>query len=178
MKVLLRTQFGDPILRKKTKEVQSQFLKTQGFKNMVLQMFYTMEQTDGVGLAAPQIGKSLRLAVIQVNPTKFRKNLERLPKTVIINPRILWHSKEEAEDWEGCLSFPDARGKVFRYKEIKVRYTNENGQEIVRDLIGFSARVFQHEIDHLNGILYIDRMRSMKSFMSLKEFKKRVLKSS
>ncbi len=178
MKVFLRTKFGDPILRKKAKEVKSQLFKTLGFKKMVSQMFYTMKQTNGVGLAAPQIGKSLQFAVIRVNPTKFRKNLERLPKTIIINPCILWHSKEEVEDWEGCLSFPDARGKVSRYRKIKVTYTNENGQKVVRGLNGFSARVFQHEIDHLNGKLYIDRMRSMKSFMSLKEFKKRVLKSS
>lgn len=139
-------------------------------------MFYTMKHASGVGLAAPQIGLSIQLAVIQVKPTKFRPNLESLPKTVIINPRVVSYSKDQSADWEGCLSFPGVRGKAVRSNKIKVQYMDEHGKKVRRELSGFSARVFQHEIDHLNGIVYIDRIKDMKTLVALEEFKKRVLK--
>ena len=176
MKIFPRTHFGNPILRQKAKKVSLSFLKTREFKRLISQMFYTMKRANGVGLAAPQIGISLQLAVIQVKPTKLRPNLPTLPKTVIVNPEIISHSKEMVSDWEGCLSFPGVRGEVSRYKKIKVRYTNEQGETITHEHEGFIARVFQHEIDHLNGTVYVDRMEDMKTLMVLKEFKKRILK--
>ena len=141
-------------------------------------MFYTMKRAHGVGLAAPQVGKSLQLAVIQVSPTKFRPNIQTLPKTVIINPRITWHSVSRVDDWEGCLSCMNIRGCVPRYSEIRVVYTDKEGKQVSKKLSGFLARVFQHEIDHLNGIVYVDRMRDTKTLMMLSEFEKRVLKLS
>lgn len=176
MKTLLRTQFGNPILRQKAKKVSVAFLKSTKFEKLIAQMFRTMKQSNGVGLAAPQIGISMQLAVIQVQPTKLRPNLESLPKTVIINPKILSHSTQQTTDWEGCLSFEDVRGKATRYNKIKVEYTDEKGKKVTRDLSGFLARVFQHEIDHLNGLVYVDRMKDMKTLMVLDEFKKRILK--
>jgi peptide deformylase len=176
MKILPRTQFGNPILRQKAKKVSSAFLKTAGFKKLVPQMFYTMKRANGVGLAAPQIGLSLQLAVIQVQPTRLRPNLEDLGKIVIINPRIVGRAKEQVDDWEGCLSFPGVRGKTPRHKSITVEYLDEKGKKVVRKLAGFLARVFQHEIDHLNGTVYVDRMKDMKTLMILPEFKERILK--
>lgn len=166
-KVLPRTQFGNPILRTKAKAVSAAFLKTQTFKTLISQMFYTMRQAHGVGLAAPQIGKPLRLAVIKVSPDLRR---------VIVNPRITWHSKAKSLDWEGCLSFSDGRGQVPRWTAIEVRYMDENGKRVVEKHRDFAARVFQHEIDHLNGIVYVDRMPNMKTLMTRKEFLKRVAK--
>ena len=99
-----------------------------------------------------------------------------LAPTVIINPVIVSHSKEQVVDWEGCLSFPNARGLVPRYKEIAVAYFDRHGKKQTAHVQGFQARVFQHEIDHLNGTVYVDRMKDMKSLMTLGEFKKRVLK--
>jgi len=177
MKVLPRTQFGNPVLRQKAKKIAVSFLKTPGFKKLIQQMFFTMKRVGGVGLAAPQIGLSMSLAVIQVSPTKLRPNLEKLSRTVIANPRIIAHSKAQEFDWEGCLSFNGVRGKVPRHKVITVEFIDENSRKVRRVYKGFSARVFQHEIDHLNGKVYVDRMSDMTTLMTLPEFKKRVLKA-
>ncbi len=171
MRILPRTKFGNPILRKKTqsvsKKVSDKFIQS---------MFYTMKRANGVGLAAPQVNKPWRLAVIEIKKTKTRPEIEPLGKTVIINPRIINHSKEVVNDWEGCLSLPGIRGLVPRYKLITVTFTDTIGEKNILKLTGFQARVFQHEIDHLDGVLYIDRMRDLKTLMTLEEFKKRVLK--
>lgn len=167
MNVLPRTQFGNPILRAKSKAVSSAFLKTAAFRSLVKKMFFTMHRVHGVGLAAPQIGKPMRMAVIGVKGLRFRR--------VIINPRITWHSKSTAMDWEGCLSFPDGRGLVPRWTKIEVEYIDEKGEKIKEKHAGFIARVFQHEIDHLNGIVYVDRMKDMRTLMTHKEFMDRII---
>jgi len=175
MKVLPRTKFGNPILRAKAKTVPLSELKTKRFKNLVEQMFYTMKRADGMGLAAPQIGKSMRLFVVQISPTKFRPNLKPLPKTVAVNPKIVKKSKETEDDWEGCLSCPSIRGKVPRSKRVTAIYYDEFGKKKTVNLEGLQARLFQHEIDHLNGNVYVDRMKDMKSLMTLSEFEERIL---
>ena len=171
MRILPRTKFGNPILREKahpvSKKVSVQFIKS---------MFYTMKRANGVGLAAPQVNKSWRLAVVEIKKTKTRPEVEPLGKTVIINPQIFNPSKEMVNDWEGCLSLPGIRGSVPRHKKITVKFTDNAGGKHILRLTGFQARVFQHEIDHLNGVLYIDRMRDLKTLMTSDEFKKRVLK--
>jgi len=176
MKILPRTEFGNPILRKKAKKVPLDFLKTKKFKELIKQMIYTMRRTHGVGLAAPQIGESLSIAVLETRPTNTRPDLERKGPIVIVNPKIVKYSKEKIEGWEGCLSFNGVRGSVPRSKDITVEYYNENGKKISEKATGLWARIFQHEIDHLNGIVYVDNMKDMKSLTTLQEFKKRVLK--
>lgn len=168
IKILPRTEFGNPILRAKAKTVPAAFLKTAAFKNLIKQMFHTMYRVQGVGLAAPQINKGIRLAVIGIKPIRFNR--------VLVNPKITWHSKSKNMDWEGCLSFTDGRGEVPRWSAIKVEYTNEKGERIKEKHTGFIARVFQHEIDHLNGLVYVDRMVNMKTLMTHKEFIKRVVR--
>jgi peptide deformylase len=168
MKTLSRTQFGNPILRAKAKAVPAAFLKTATFKNLTKQMFHTMRNAQGVGLAAPQVGRPIRLAVIELRPLKFRR--------VLVNPKITWHSKNKTLDWEGCLSFPDGRGQVPRWAAIRVEYTNEKREKIREKCAGFIARVFQHEIDHLNGAVYVDRMTDMRTLMTHAEFVKRIVK--
>lgn len=167
-KILPRTQFGNPILRTKSRPVPAAYLKTAAFKNLVKQMFYTMREAKGVGLAAPQINKSLRLAVIGVPAFRFRR--------VLVNPKITWHSKSRILDWEGCLSFVDGRGQVPRWSAIKVEYMDENGKKIKERYDGYAARIFQHEIDHLNGFVYVDRMTDMRTLMTYGEFMKRIAK--
>ena len=168
MKILPRTQFGNPILRAKSKAVPAAVIKTAAFKTLVKQMFHTMRNVKGVGLAAPQIGKGIRLAVIGVPAARFRR--------VLVNPKITWHSGAKNLDWEGCLSFVDGRGQVPRWSAIKVEYTNEKGERVKERHVGFLARVFQHEIDHLNGFAYVDRMTDMRTLMTHREFIKRIVK--
>ena len=170
-KILPRTQFGNPILRAKAKTVPAAFLKTTVFKSLVKDMFRTMRHDHGVGLAAPQIGLPIRLAVIQAPGTKEKKGLRR----VIINPKIIAHSKNIQLDWEGCLSFPDGRGQVPRWASIKIKYMDEKGKQIVETHRGYVARIFQHETDHLYGTVYVDRMTDMKTLMTHKEFIKRIV---
>jgi len=176
MKVLPRTQFGNPILRAKAKKVPLTSLKTAAFKGLVKQMLYTMRRVGGVGLAAPQIGKSIRLAVMEIRPTKTRPGLERSEAVVAINPRILWKSKAATSDWEGCLSLGGVRGKVPRAKKITVEYYDECGERVTAVAQGLWAAIFQHEIDHLEGVAFTDRMSDRTSLVALSEFKKRVLK--
>jgi peptide deformylase len=176
MKTLRLTRFGNPILRNKTKKIRPAEVEKTFSKALVKQMFFTMRRINGVGLAAPQIGKSIQLAVIEIDKTKTRPSVKPLKPTVIINPKILSHSKEVNYDWEGCLSFDGARGLVPRYNKVEVSYFDENFKKIVAQFTGFQARVFQHEIDHLNGLVYPERMTNMKDLITLEEFKKRILK--
>ena len=135
-----------------------------------------MRRVGGVGLAAPQINRSIQLAVIEIKKSDIRPDVIPLKTTVIINPEITSYSKEENNDWEGCLSFPGVRGLVPRAKAITVKYLDEFGKAYILKLKGFQARVFQHEIDHLNGIVYVNRMEDMRTLMTFDEFKQRILK--
>lgn len=175
MHVLPRTYFGNPILRKEAKNLSHQRIQSKEIRELVRAMFYTMHRVKGIGLAAPQINQSIKLAVLGLRPTKFHPDLDRVDPTVIINPKILRYGKTYDEDWEGCLSFPDARGLVRRPTSIVVEYFNEYGKKITTVVDGYAARVFQHEIDHLLGTVYVDRMDDMTTLMTLAEFEKRVL---
>lgn len=176
MKKYILTQFGNPVLRKEAKRLLLDTVHTSAFRQLVKDMFFTMHKEQGIGLAAPQIGKSLRLAVLGVRPTKFRPTLHPVAPAVMVNPKILHASREVEDDWEGCLSFPDGRGVVPRSTSIAVEYWDENGEHVQKTVTGFAARVFQHEIDHLHGILYVDRMRNMRTLCTLAEYEKRVLR--
>lgn len=175
MRVLPRTQFGNPALRKKAKRVPLKEIKSKKFQELVKQMFYTMRRADGVGLAAPQIDKSIQLVVVCIAPTKYRPNLKPPLKTAVINPKIVKHSKETVDDWEGCLSCMAIRGRVPRYTNVTVEYYDGLGEKQRATFKDFHARVFQHEIDHLSGVLYIDRVKDTTSIMTLQEFEKRIL---
>lgn len=175
MKIFKLTEWGDPILRREAKKIPLKNLNTASFKKLTEQMFLTLRKVKGVGLAAPQINKSIQFAVIEIKKSDKRSGGKGLGSTIVVNPKIIFYSKEKVDDWEGCLSFPNARGLVPRAKAIKVRYYDKTGKLQIRQLQGFQARVFQHEIDHLNGVVYIDRMKDMKTLMTLGEFEKRVL---
>jgi peptide deformylase len=180
MNILPRTQFGDPILRKKAKKVSFSLFRTRKGKQLVKRMMYTMHRAPGVGLAAPQIGLPIALAVMEIwgTPSLKKKNLlKKEGPIVLINPKIIRYSKEKVYDWEGCLSCSSICGLVPRSKEITVKYYNEQGKKVIEKVVGHWARIFQHEIDHLNGILYIDRMDDMKTLMTTKELKKKLEKS-
>lgn len=176
MKLLKRTEFGNPILRAKAKKVSLRTLQSASFKNLVKDMIFTMREVGGVGIAAPQVGKSLQLAVMEMRPTKTRPKLKKKGPIVVINPRIVKRSKSRNTDWEGCLSFEGVRGRVPRPTAVVVEYTNEMGKKVRESASGLWAKIYQHEIDHLNGVTYTDHIEDMTSLITLDEFRKRVLK--
>jgi peptide deformylase len=177
MKRLPRTYFGNPVLREKAKPVALSKINKPAFQKLIKRMFFTMKKIGGVGLAAPQIGLPIQLAVIQMKKTPMRPNLSARPPIVVINPKILDYSKKQLSGWEGCLSLPTVRGLVSRSEKVKVAYYDGRGKKQVKNIDNFfEARIFQHEIDHLNGTLYVDRMVDMKTLATLGEYKKRYMK--
>ncbi|HET9857765.1 MAG TPA: peptide deformylase [Chthoniobacterales bacterium] len=159
-------QYGDPILRAKGKRVEK---IDQRIRELAQNMIETMHDANGVGLAAPQIGKSLQLTVLDVSQVEDRPSTMKVngkdldPQSampvVLINPQIDLGGESEMGT-EGCLSFPEITGEIERAKSITVRAQNLDDEPIELETTGFLARAIQHEVDHLNGILFIDRMSS------------------
>jgi peptide deformylase len=158
--------FGDPVLRKKAVEIDANY---PDLEKLISNMRETMYNASGVGLAAPQIGKSIRLFLIDASPfaedeelsEKDRKALEKFNK-VFINAKII---EETGDEWafnEGCLSIPDVREDVFRQEKITIEYQDENFNTHTETLDGLAARVFQHEYDHIDGVLFTDKLSSLK----------------
>ncbi|MCS7004296.1 MAG: peptide deformylase [Cytophagales bacterium] len=150
--------YGDPILKKRAKPVE----KDDSFdlKQLVSDMFDTMYQANGVGLAAPQIGLSIRVFVVDAEQME-EKSIKGFKKT-FINPTILDESGDEWTYEEGCLSIPQVRAEVNRKSTVKIRYYDENWKEFTETYDGIAARIIQHEYDHLEGILFIDRISMFK----------------
>ena len=158
--------YGDPVLRKVGKEIDKDYPQLE---KLIADMKETMYNAQGVGLAAPQIGKDIRLFLIDASPfaddedlsEEDRKVLETFNR-VFINAKII---KEEGEEWafsEGCLSIPDVREDVFRQETITIEYQDENFKKHTEVLGGLAARVFQHEYDHIDGVLFTDKLSSLK----------------
>lgn len=141
------TLYPDPILKKKTERIAIADIKKASTKRLISNMLETMEANNGVGLAAPQVGKSLRLCVIRFDDETY----------VLINPTIQYKSWLKEAGEEGCLSFPGKFIQVNRHKKVRVKAHDQNGDAITIKAEGFLARVLQHEIDHLDGKLYIEK---------------------
>ncbi len=178
--VLTICQIGEPILRQAAKTLTTKEIHGSRIQQLIETMKETMYQAPGVGLAAPQIGESLQLAVIEdraeyLKTLSQQQLLERerqpTPFQVIINPQIIIESHKQVEFFEGCLSVQGFIGLVPRYHSIKVACLNEKAEPVVIMARGWHARILQHEIDHLHGKLYLDHMRP-RSFMSLENYLK------
>lgn len=160
--------YGDPILKKKALEINESYA---GLKTLITDMFETMYHAAGVGLAAPQIGKSIRLFIVDASSfaedeeaTEEEKKLINYKK-VFINPVI---TKEEGEQWgfnEGCLSIPGIREEVFRKEKITIEYLDENFKPVKETVDGIAARIIQHEYDHIEGILFVDKISLLRKQM-------------
>ena len=148
-------KYPDPVLRKKCQEVKE---LTEEIKKLGLDMLETMIVNQGVGLAAPQIGELKRIIVVHPILKRTPEEIAARTPQVFINPKIIKKSRETIIEEEGCLSFPGLFLKVKRAKEVEIEALNENGEKIHFKVEGLAARVFQHEIDHLDGILFIDRL--------------------
>jgi len=132
----------------------------------------TLASTQGVGIAAPQIGESTRIIIVASRPTARYPQAPQMAPTVMINPSFQACSENKQKDWEGCLSIPGIRALVPRYTEIRVQYTDEQGELIDLKLDGFIARVFQHEVDHLEGRVYLDRVEDNRDIVAESEYLK------
>lgn len=148
--------FGDPVLKKKAEEIEV----GKDIKKLVEDMFETMYEANGVGLAAPQIGLSQRLFIVDAEPMD-PENLQGYKK-VFVNPVILEEYAEDGSYEEGCLSIPGIRAHVVRPEAIKIKYYDENWKEHIEELDGMKARVFQHEYDHIEGVLFVDYISALR----------------
>jgi peptide deformylase len=170
MSILKVTRLGHPVLRKVTETVSQSELESPALQKFIDDMIETMKEYDGVGLAADQVHESKQIAVLEVADNPRYPEKPQVPLTVLVNPTIMPLSEDMEEDWEGCLSIPDMRGMVPRYKSVRVQALDREGKEIDFLANDFHARVIQHEFDHLNGKVYLDRMRDFSTLTFLQEF--------
>jgi len=178
MKELPRTQFGDPILRKKVKRLAKQEIASGKVQRLIADMKHTLtHQKLGVGLAAPQVNESVAIVVIAVHPTAHRPNVKSFD-LVLINPVIMELSDTKKNLWEGCLSAgslgkADLFAKVPRSTRVTVKYLDETGQEHESWFTGLPAQIVQHEVDHLHGMLFVDRVADTKTYMTYNQYMQR-----
>ena len=163
-KVLKVREVGDPILSIKCEKVDIKNINKDILQE-IEDMKETLNFTEGFGIAAPQVGINRRIIIIQVNKEKCTyKDCEEIPTTVMINPTWKKLSEKTESEFEGCLSVPSIRGKVKRYTNIEVTYYNEKGQKIIKEAKGFTAKDIQHECDHLDGIVFLERVKEHNGF--------------
>lgn len=168
--VLKVARMGHPVLRARASEVTPEALASGQIEALVASMIETMVEYDGVGLAAPQVHVGLRVAIVEVPPGLRGADEPGLPRTVLVNPVVTPLTDVEMETWEGCLSIPEMIGLVPRPRRVRVEYTRLDGGRDAFEVEGFPAAAVQHEVDHLDGVLYLDRIRDLKTFQFTREF--------
>ena len=169
------SRMGHPVLRDKARPLSAADVRTPELQRMIDDMFETMAEYQGIGLAAPQVFEGVRLFVAGSHPDLPIGDMpdnSRMPMFAIVNPEITHVGKAVEIDWEGCLSIPDLRGHVPRSKDILVRGLDREGNPVEFRASGFPARVIQHETDHLDGVLFLDRMRSFETLSFLEEYQR------
>lgn len=164
MSILKVARLGNPVLRQPTPPVEPSALRTPAMQKLIDDMIETMVEYQGAGLAGPQVHEAIRLFVAGVD-----EGDDPMPRMVVVNPELRLLGDTTVEDWEGCLSIPDLRGRVPRAVEVELRALDRHGDPIRMTAHGFAARVIQHETDHLDGVLFLDRMRSFDSLTHLEE---------
>ena len=174
MSILKVARMGHPVLRTRARALQPAEIRSPRVQKLIDDMFETMREYQGVGLAAPQVHESLRLFVAGFPPSEDvparEDEPEQVPLMALVNPEITPIGSAVVDGWEGCLSIPDIRGRVPRAQDVSVRAYDRQGKRIELRARGFTARVIQHETDHLDGVLFLDRMRSFETLTFLEEF--------
>jgi peptide deformylase len=172
MSILKVARMGHPVLRTPARALDPAEVRSPRIQQLIEDMFETMAEYQGVGLAAPQVHESVRLFVagFAARPGEEDDEEERVPLMALVNPQISPLGGEMVEDWEGCLSIPDIRGKVPRARQVVVRALDRRGKPVEIKASGFTARVIQHETDHLDGVLFFDRMKGFQTLTFLEEF--------
>lgn len=168
MAILKVANLGNPILRIPAEPVQN--IQAPEIQRLIDDMIETMREYHGVGLAAPQVHRSLQIVTIEAGPDAATPSVSPESPTILINPRIVPGTERVEEDWEGCLSVPNLRGKVPRYVDIEVQAHDRRGKAIKLTASDFFARVIQHEHDHLIGTVFLDRMKSLETLTFLEEY--------
>ena len=166
-------QIGHPILRNKTTDIPINEIKTENTKKIIEKMIKTMRMLNGAGLAANQIYEPIRICIIEVLDNPRYKHLNTIPLKILINPKVII-KKDSAtfNSYEGCLSVPNLRGKVKRYNTINVTYYNMDAKKITEDIKGLESIVYQHEIDHLHGFLFTDKVEDNSTLVTYENYQK------
>lgn len=170
--ILKVARLGHPVLRQTADPIPPDQITTPAVQQFIDDMIQTMHEYDGAGLAAPQVHVSKQIVVMEVSRNPRYPEAPAIPLTVYVNPDITPLTDDMDEDWEGCLSVPGLRGRVPRYTKIRLRAYGRHGKRVDFEAAGFHARVIQHECDHLQGKVYLDRMRDMSSLTFVEEFMK------
>jgi peptide deformylase len=165
-------QLGHPVLRTATTTVT--LPASAAIRVLIDDMIETLHDANGVGIAAPQVYDSSALFVVASRPSSRYPDAPLMEPEVVINPEIVERSDEVVKGWEGCLSIPGIRGDVPRHRRIRVRYQTVEGRAIEKEFRDFVARIFQHEDDHLRGIVFLDRLESTRDVITEKEYQKRL----
>ena len=171
--VLDITQIGNPVLREICVEVPEDVLEQDDFQAFIDDLIETKRHANGAGIAAPQVGEPFRIFVVEVKNTPRYPYKPEAELTVCVNPKITFLTDERFENYEGCLSIPDLRGKVPRCPHIRVEALDRHGKAFTREVKGITAGTFQHEFDHIDGILFPDRVTDPHTLSTWNEFKER-----
>ncbi|MBH8573391.1 peptide deformylase [Nostocaceae cyanobacterium CENA369] len=166
-------QLGNPVLRQKAAWVDN--VSDESVQQLIDDLIATVAKANGVGIAAPQIAEQKRLFIVASRPNPRYPNAPEMEPTAMINPKIVARSTEVVKGWEGCLSVPGIRGLVPRYQAIEVEYTDRYGKLQKQEFTDFVARIFQHEYDHLDGIVFVDRLENSLDMITEQEYQNRVV---
>ncbi|WP_026733226.1 peptide deformylase [Fischerella sp. PCC 9605] len=171
--ILPIVQLGNHILRQKAARVEN--IQDEKIQKIIDDLIATVVKANGVGIAAPQVAQSYRVMIVASRPNPRYPDAPEMQPTAMINPKIITHSTAVVKGWEGCLSIPGIRGLVPRYEAVEVEYTDRNGKLQKQLLNGFIARIFQHEYDHLDGIVFLDRLESNRDIVTEQEYQKLIV---
>ncbi len=170
MTLLKIAQIGAPVLRERAREVERDELRSAPFQQFIDDLVETMRDANGAGLAAIQVHRPVRVCVMEVDGNPRYPYKPKIPLTILVNPVLTPLSEERFDNYEGCLSVPDLRGVVSRFAELRVQAWDRDGNAIDREVRGITAGTFQHEVDHLDATLFIDRVTDPRTLCTWKEF--------
>ncbi len=174
-RILEIAELGAPVIRQKAATVTD--VHDDQLQAFIDDLFATAADENGMGLAAPQVSISKRIIILSSHPNARYPYAPNMEPTAMINPELTWGSSEMHKDWEGCLTVPGMRGLVPRHRTIRIRFQNREGVLIEAKYEGFLARIFQHEVDHLDGLVFLDRVESIKDLVTEKEWQKIIANS-
>ncbi|UCH91157.1 MAG: peptide deformylase [Nitrospirota bacterium] len=163
-------QLGASVIRERASEVTD--IHDRHLQAFIDDLLATVAEENGMGIAAPQVSESKRVIILSPQPNPRYPYAPTMEPTAMINPEMTWATSDKEKDWEGCLTVPGIRGLVPRHQAIRVRYYSRDGVLMEKEYEGFLARVFQHELDHLEGLVFLDRMESTKDLVTENEWQK------